>query len=540
MPAMLRASLLTVGLVLSHLIPSLAVAQVPAPLSAPGLPLLVPKGRIQWTLSAEFENWDWRWNNGGREEAVADFNAPLDRRFLPTLGASEDALRRATGIEALNLSVGRAVASQIVGRNTFGIGGALGLTRWLTVRGWVPIVAVDAEPRVVIDSSGANAAFNPASPVYGDAAGRAATQSFFIELNSALAVLNGRIAAGDYDSDPALKQRAIETAARVQAKQADLTALLQSPTADFAPTRTSAAGVALLQLVATLRSDLAAVGVTGATGQPALPGSRLGYAGFEEYLTNPDGSIRTGRIDTPVYSYLGDVEVGASIGLIDRYPASTFGSGIRTVLDGTVRLRTAQLDQPDRLFDVGTGDRQPDVEISLVTDLSLGRLGARLTGGYNLQLPGNQNRRVTPREQPIAPATSLAGVRRDPGDVVRLSAQPFFRLAPYLMFYAGVDYWSRGVDQYSYVAGQPEVEGVDLAVLADGSKSTFMTVNAGLTYTHSGVDKLGRRKLPMDASFRYQRIVRSQTGILPDAHLVRIDLRFYTRLFGEQNGAPAR
>jgi len=214
--------------------------------------------------------------------------------------------------------------------------------------------------------------------------------------------------------------------------------------------------------------------------------------------------------------------------------------GIRTVLDGTVRLRTAQLDRPDRLFDVGTGDRQPDVELSLVTDLAVGRLGARLTGGYNLQLPGNQNRRVTPRDQPIAPATSLAGVRRDPGDVLRLSAQPFFRLAPYLMLYGGVDYWSRGVDEYSYVAGQPDIEGVDLAVLADGSESTFITVNAGLTYSHSGIDKLGRRKLPMDASFRYQRIVRSQTGILPDAHLVRIDLRFYTRLFGERNGATAR
>ncbi|MHB1329787.1 MAG: hypothetical protein ACYC2K_16435, partial [Gemmatimonadales bacterium] len=393
--------------------------------------------------------------------------------------------------------------------------------------------------RIAIDSSASNAAFNPASPVYGNATGRATTQTFFIELNTALATLNSRIANGDYDADPALKQQAIETLARVQAKQLQLNALLQSPTADFAPTQSSAAGTALLQAIATLRSDLAAVGVTGVNGQPALPGARLGYGAFEEYLTNPDGSVRASRLDTPVYSYLGDIEVGASIGLIDRYPASTLGSGIRTVIDGTVRLRTAQLDRPENLLDVGTGDRQPDLEVSLVTDLALGRLGARLTGGYNLQLPGNQNRRVTPRDQPVAPATSLAGVRRDPGDVLRLSAQPFFRLAPYLMLYGGVDYWSRGVDQYNYVAGQPEIEGVDLAVLADGSKSTFVTVNAGLTYSHSGIDKLGRRKLPMDASFRYQRIVQSQTGILPDAHLVRIDLRFYTRFFGERNGATA-
>ncbi|MHB1330055.1 MAG: hypothetical protein ACYC2K_17790, partial [Gemmatimonadales bacterium] len=142
-----RTALLAAGLVLSPLLASAASAQVPASLSAPGLSLLVPKGRIQWTLSAEFENWDWRWNNGGREESAADFNGPLDRRFIPTLGATEDALRAATGIQTLNLSIGRAITSQIVGRNSFGVGGALGLTRWLTVRGWVPIVAVDAEAR---------------------------------------------------------------------------------------------------------------------------------------------------------------------------------------------------------------------------------------------------------------------------------------------------------------------------------------------------------------------------------------------------------
>jgi hypothetical protein len=55
----------------------------------------------------------------------------------------------------------------------------------------------------------------------------------------------------------------------------------------------------------------------------------------------------------------------------------------------------------------------------------------------------------------------------------------------------------------------------------------------GMSFAHSGLDKKGERKLPMDASIRYERIVQSGLGIFPDFNTVRIDLRFYGRLFGK-------
>jgi len=48
-----------------------------------------------------------------------------------------------------------------------------------------------------------------------------------------------------------------------------------------------------------------------------------------------------------------------------------------------------------------------------------------------------------------------AGVRRNPGDVLRLTAAPFVRLSPFLSLYAGADYWRKGIDVWSYVPGQP-------------------------------------------------------------------------------------
>jgi hypothetical protein len=481
----------------------------------------------------QFDIWDWRWNDGSREEDAAPFNRSImDRRFIPTLGAAEDRVRRITDRSDLTLSLGRSTSSRLVNLGTSGFGGAFGLTRFLTIHGMVPLVAVKVQPRVLIDSTGATAAFNGASAVFGTSVGAAAASSFLGTLRAAIMRLGSNLTGGTYDSDPVKKALAQETLARAEALELELVALLTGPEADFVPRTGSPAGVALQAVITELKTILAQLDVTQFTGTLPLGGTPWGYADFEDYLTNLDGPIAAFGVDVPTLSYVGDIEVGAALALIDRFPSTRIGAGLRAVLDATVRLRTAQLDSPDRFFDVPTGDRQPDLDVSLTTDVGFGRFGARLAGGYNLQLPGNQNRRIAAPDQPIAVKTSLAGVRRDPGDVIRLSGHPFFRLAPYLSLYAGVDYWTKQADQFSYAAGQPPLSGFDPAVLGQGSESNAFTLSAGLSYSHAGLSKRGLLGLPMDASFRYQRIVRSTRGLVSDINTVRVDLRFYTRIFG--------
>lgn len=500
-----------------------------APIAAQVTPLTVPKGVLRLDFGGEFRSWDWRWLDGQRQEAAADLGrSSLDRSFIPGLAASEDLVKPILGVQTVDLSLGRSTASTITNLGTIALGGGYGLTRRLTVFGRVPIVSVKVEPRFLIDSTGATAAFNPAlgNPV--------AHSVFRSELAVAIADLTARIAAGDYDADPARKALAQATVTQARTLQTQFDALLAASNT-FLPHTASPAAAALVQVVRQLQATMTLLNVTSFGSTPAFPSAYTNATDFNAFVADPTGPIAARPIDEiPVFSYLGDVEIGAVYSLLDRFPTSGLGSGIRAYAQATVRLRTAKLDSPDRFLDVGSGDRQPDVELTLTTDLARGRLGARLSGSYNVQLAGNQTRRVARFDQPIAPATSLAGVRRDPGDVLTLSARPFLRLATYLSLYGGVDYWSKGRDVFTYASGQPPIEGVSIDVLGDGTRADAVLLSGGVSYSHSGLDKRGLLSLPMDASFRYQRIIRSGMGIVPDASTLTIDLRFYTRLFGRR------
>ncbi|MFN0179468.1 MAG: hypothetical protein ACKVZ0_11770 [Gemmatimonadales bacterium] len=505
---------------------SAAALLLATPLAAQVTPITVPKGQLRWDFYAQLESWDWRWRDGAREEAAAAFARPIvDQAFLPGLADTEARLKRMTGLSQLNLSLGQSIASQIVNRGTRGIGGAFGLTKSITVYGSVPVVSVRVEPRFVLDTTSSTLGANPGGAQYA---------TFLNQLATALAALQSRIASGAFDPDPNLKALAQARLTYGQMLRADLLALVNDPAtaSPFLPTASSQVGASLINQIQALQSDLAAFGVTGFTASLSLPTRRASVDDFTTYLTDPTGAVAGRPLDeVPYLIRLGDVEVGVAVALIDRFPRSRMGHGMRTTLDATLRLRTGQLDRQDRFLDVGTGDRQPDVDVNLSTDLALGRFGVRLVGGYNLQLPGNQNRRIGPPDQPIGAATTQAGVRRDPGDVIRLSARPFLRLATHLSLYGGVDFWTRRADKFVYAAGQPPIDGADIDVLAIGTKADALLLSGGLSYSHSGEDKRGALGLPMDASFRYERVARSGSGILPDINSVRVDLRFYTRLW---------
>lgn len=502
------------------------------PAAAQLLPLTVPKGKLRVDPFGRFESWDRRWRGGTREDAATDFiRSPLDPSFVPDLGPAEARLGRITGLSDASLSLGRSTAAQLVNRGTLGMGGALGVSRWLTLFVTVPLVRVKVRSRFDLDTLGATAGLNAAHPVFGNPAAAAA---FFGEMATALAGLESRIASGAFDQDPALKSLAQATAARGRMLEAELQALLtQAETASpFAPRAESDVGLAVIQAIRDLQTTLGGLGVSGFARLPPLPTGPLTAAQFADYVTNPAGPIAARPFgEAPEIQYVGDVELGAAISLVDRFPKEAFGTGLRAALEATVRLPTAQLDQPDRFFDVGTGDRQPDLAVTLVTDLAAGRLGVRLTGGFDLQLAGGLDRRVTPPDRPLAPASALAAVRRDPGDVWRVSARPFLRLAPYLSVFGAVEYWRRGTDAFRYAAGQAPIEGVDIAVLASGSEADALLLSGGVSFSHSGVGRGGPGGLPLDANLRYQRIARSKTGSLPDVHDVRLDFRFYTAVW---------
>ncbi|HEX7024575.1 MAG TPA: hypothetical protein VF187_07135 [Gemmatimonadales bacterium] len=498
------------------------------PVAAQLAPLTVPKGLLRLDFGGRFDNWDRRYLDGERQDAAGDFiRNPLDGGFLPALALDQTELRRVTGVEALTLSLGKSSSSMLVNVGTANLGAAYGVTRRLTLFGNVPIVRVRVQNRFGLDTTEATAGFNPSNPVFGNPALGARTATFLAQFLDALSAISSNLSGGVYDADPAKKALAQETLARGTTLQGDLEELFAGAT--FLPLDGSAAAGALLTPIEAIRTTIASLGVAGFTESPALPSARVGDAAFEDYVTRPEGPIAGLPFQVPILQYLGDVEIGAAYAWLDHRPAR--GLGIRSVLQGTVRLRTGKLDRPDDFFDLGTGEGQPDLQGDLVTDLAAGGFGARLSARYVYQFPGRQARRLSPPDQPIAFAALTADVERDPGEIMEVGVEPYLRIAPTLALLGGIRRWSKSADTYRYAQSQAPIDGTSPEVLALGSKANGTVVSLGLSLAHDGRRKDGTTGLPMDASLRWEKVVGSTLGRVAAKESVVAGIRFYRRLF---------
>ncbi|HJR33702.1 MAG TPA: hypothetical protein VJ817_02045 [Gemmatimonadales bacterium] len=499
-----------------------------APLSAQLQPVTVPRGLLRLTFGGRFEYWDRRYLDGARQDAAGDFiRNPLDGGFLPTLAADEAALRRVTGVQAISLSLGASSGSMLVNVGTGNIGAAYGLGSRLTLFGNVPIVRVRVQSVFGLDSTDATAGFNPAHPIFGNASEGGPTATFLNQLDAALGTVAANLAAGAYDADPARKALAQQTLTQGTTLQTDLEALLLGAT--FLPLAGSAGAAAITAPIESLRQSLTALAGPGFDAVPAFPTARLSGAAFEGFATNPEGPIASSPFQAPILQYLGDVELGAAFAWLEHRPAT--GLGVRSVIQGTVRLRTGRLDLPQNFFDRSTGDRQSDLQADLVTDVVKGGFGARITARYVHQLPGRVTSRITPPDQPIASASTTAELERDPGEIVELGIEPFIRIAPTLALVAGVRRWSKGADSYDYTRSQAPIDGLSPDVLAIGSKENATLLSASLSFSHQGIRKDGSIGLPMDASVRWERVIGSSLGRVPERHTIAVQLRLYRRLF---------
>ncbi len=313
------------------------------------------------------------------------------------------------------------------------------------------------------------------------------------------------------------------------AKGADLADLLS--TAPFLPLTGTPAATALTNSVDLLRVRLRdSLGVDLFSPSPDFPSAGIPAGGLEDFATNTNGPIIAEPLEPPLLRSIGDIEVGAAYAWLEHRAAGG-GLALRSVLQGTVRLRTGKLDRPDALFDLPTGDRQPDVQGDLVTDLGVGKLGARITARYVLQLPGRQEHRLTPPDQPIAPASTLAAVERDPGEIIEGSLEPYVRIAPHLALVAGLRHWEKGLDKFKYAPNQDSIPGTTPDVLALGSKENGTVLSAAFSFVHDGARKDGRIGIPIDAVLRGELVVGSSRGRVPVRQSISFMLRLYRKLF---------
>ncbi|MES2124631.1 MAG: hypothetical protein V4503_08065 [Gemmatimonadota bacterium] len=519
-----QRTLLVLGLGLLGLAP--ASAQLPL--------LTAPVGTLRLDFGGAFHPATSVWRDGTKEPLGAVLSFPaLSAASTPLLSDLEGRLAQVLGRPATPALLGglTAVAEHQRGVATLGL--AIGVTRRITVFGSVPIVSVRSQRQLSYSPSGATVGLNPADPVLGTTAGRAQTVEFFDSFDAALTDLGVRYDRGDYANDPVKQALAQRTLAEAPLLRNSLFAIFSDTATASAvvPTSTSADGTALLGTIGAIRNTLTNdLGVASFTGAPALPTTPLDSAGFEALLESPTGYDLSAPEDRPLVG-LGDIEAGVTANILQRGSPGD-ARWMSVWVQGLGRFRTGQLPRPEFLFDQGTGDRQPDAELAAIVELGRHRLGIRAEGRYTMQLASDHYVRVAARDQLLVPATRRAAVHNNPGDILRLTAQPFFRLAPRLAFTGLVSYWRRGADVTSYVSGQTAVgtSGVDATILDAGTAANALVVGVGFSYVHDGLHRDGIRRMPVEAGLSIERTIRSGQGIVPASLTSRLVFRVYKAL----------
>lgn len=511
-----------------------ALLVAPAPLLAQMPPLTVPKGHWRADITGAFLSADHRYRNGTREGLAYDFTREaVGASFFPALEPADSLLEKITGLQGASaLNLGTTSATWMVTTGTMGVGLAYGLFSRLSLSAYVPIVRQKVRSTFGLDPENANSGFNPADPTFGDSFGQAQTTQFFAQFGAAMTQLQQRIASGAYDGDPAQKALAEATLAGGTVLRDDLHALIlgAGTASPFLPTGTSAAGATIRGKVTALQGTLESLGVTSFTTNVALPSQALSDAEFQSFITNPAGPV-AGALDTPTLASLGDIEFAAAYSILDQLGAPGVKRGFRLAAQGLVRLRTSQLDSPSHFFDVGTGDRQPDVEGTVVGDGLFGQVGARALVGYTLQLTGNANKRISAPDQPIAYASTLAAVSRKPGNVFTVGVSPFYRLAETFAVTGGVTWRKKAADQVTLFADQAEIPGAPPSLLELETDGSWTSAALGLTYSAPLFTKDGKERAPLDAGLLWEGVVSSSGALrVPQTAGVRLWLRIYGRI----------
>ena len=422
-------------------------------------------------------------------------------------------------------SIGTFTADLMHQRGEGGIGLAVGVTRRITASVRVPIVSVRTESRLQHDEATATLGINPAS------LGDGTSAVWLTQFGDALVELQTRRDAGEYSGNPTLQALANSILATAPTWRADLASLLinTGEASLLLPIATSTDGVALLGQAATYRDQMGdQLGVTVPSGTPLLPSTGMTSEQLSGLLSDPQG-FGIAPVEEQPFVGLGDVELGVTYALAGSSSAAGrrwFGAW----LNGGVLLPTGTPPRADRIRDQGTGDGQLDVRLGATVEVGRGRLGLRADANIQAQLTGSREVRVGARDAFLQPAARTATLDWNPGDIMTVTARPFFRLADRLALVGSVSWYSRGTDQWS-AAGENAPPAVDLTAMGVGTKASALRLGAGISYAHDGQHVDGESRMPVEAGLAVERTAWSGSGLVAQQMVTRMWFRVYKKLW---------
>lgn len=544
-----------------------ALATVPAPV-AQAQRVLQPtldattlrRGTLRTSVEGENILLRGRWADGSAEPLGAGLGGLLDSRRAPEL----------LGLLATFGSLGIADVSPNLGRAEFDLrqrlavtrlGFEYGLTDRITLRARAPFVRARAEASLGFDGTFADAGLNPSVFGSGVASANRAVVDAYTGGASALEARRDAC-VGDAGAHPEcgviLAEAAQVNAAIARAAQL-ATALTSIYGADglgtgmrYVPMQGSSLEGLLGGIADGLRGDFARwgapIGVTG-SGLPLGAQAPIGADALNGiYFTNPalapigfgaEPLRRSTRQD------LGDVDLGVTVKLFDDFPTDSARLaadrfGLRHSVALTYRLGGGNFDLPDNLIDLGTGSGHDAVALHAITDVIVNqRFWTTLTVGWARGFEHERSMRLPVRRgDDLIDPFRLTRVSITPTDMWELRVAPRWQFNDYLGVGGEWRFRARGEDAVRALdpSAMMVIPGVPLNY-GDGAMQTPSDANEHrwawtFAYSTVGSNARGVARLPLELFYTHEQSVGSSRGIVPRRWEDRIQLRFYTRLFG--------
>lgn len=506
-----------------------------APLAAQQVPDArpLPRGALRISFTPFYTSYDHFFDSTGTLQPLGTYYSAdsLGVGLLPTLNPAQDATRTLADDGTYTMTAGRFRARFDADLRRFPFQAALGVSDRLTLTATLPLVTTRVNSSARYDSASANVGWNQLLPEAGNADAAGQVTALLNDLATSIVAVNAQIAGGAFGCPgSAACQQAQAVVVRAQAAQDAIERLTglgitttagTTPPPPFAPLATSAAGQAITSTLAKLDTDLKALGAPGLAETLPLPTTPPDSAGIQSILTTSAYGYGYQPLGYTKLSGLGDAELGARYGLVQR-------PHMRVLLGGTVRLPTGVHAATDALLPLATGNRQWGFEGNVEAALEPGRhLGLWLDARYAMQLPNQLRLRVTPVTQPITLASQVSTVNRHLGSVLTLSAYPSLRLTDEFQVFTTVSYYHKGADRYTTGSGSA-IPGLDAF-----SAQHALSFGAGAWYRSYGRK---RTQLPVEAGVTWQTAFVGGGGFAPKSSMLHISLRFYYHLWG---GPPA-
>jgi hypothetical protein len=527
----LRVAVTAITLIPAFPVVPVVFAQLPDPYT-------VPRGALRVAFDPLWLSYAELFNAGGDRILLGTYYGAdsLGAGFFSTAEAAEAAVRSITGDASFRYNAGRYTSRMDADVRRFPFSLSLGLTSRLTFTATVPILTTRVKSEPSLDTTDADAGWNPASS-RGTIAGRDSVVALLAELAAAAANLDAAIAAGSFGCPTsATCDDARALSARIAALTANLRTMTGVPAVGdvgsavavppFAPLAGSAAGDAIEQAIADVSAALQAVGQPGITGALPLPTSRVEGDAVDQVLMGSDFGYAASPLnpgETVKLSGLGDVELGLRFGLAT-------GEAFRAVLGTLVRLPTGKKQaDPGNFLEITPADGQLDLGFSLEGALESSVVGLWFGGSYTLQFPDRLTRRVARADRPVAPSSAEAVVHRNLGDQIRASVHPTVRLSRDFRAFLSAGYFRKAADRYT-------MGGTSLPDLDALTTMEVWTFGGGLWFRM----ERNRRgpSLPIEAGFVYDRAVYGKGGTTPKGGRMSLSLRFFYNLWAAPPVAP--